>query len=294
METIESVRIFVKVVQTGSFTKAGAILRIPKSTISKTVAKLESETGTKLLLRTTRSLTLTAAGKAFYDTCLQPIQVLEEARKSLHGRDSILSGTVRITAPEDLGTFIISPTIAELSKQNPNLNFELIYTDEIIDLVRDGFDLAVRIGRPRVSNLKSRKLGEVVLVLVASPEYLRLRSKIRDPRDLEKHDCLGITAQFVDWTLKSKTETVTVKVKPRLVSNQMSSLMSMAVSGAGIALVPHYLCREAIEAGKLQRVLPEYRSPGLTVSMLSPVASSSSARLRITTEKLGSAIQSLL
>src|SRR4051812_36061970 len=108
---LELTRYFVKVVQNGSFSRAADLLKLPKSTVSKAITRLEHDTGTKLLLRTTRSLTLTAAGRAFYDTCLGPVHILEDAQKSLYGQDSILSGTLKITAPEDLGAHVISPAV---------------------------------------------------------------------------------------------------------------------------------------------------------------------------------------
>lgn len=291
---LETTRIFVKVIQNGSFTKAAALLKLPKSTVSKAISRLESETGTKLLLRTTRSLTLTAAGRAFYDSCLGPINILEDARKSLHGSDSILSGTVKITAPEDLGAHVISLAVGELTKKNPALNFELLYTDRIVDLVKDGFDIAVRIGSLGQSNFKMRRLGEVRLILVASAEYLKTAGKLKSPEDLLEHSCLTISMSSYasKWRLRSnKKESATIAIHPRISSNQMTGLIRMAVKGAGIALVPSYLCRKEIESKELVHVLPNWESPGLPVSMVSPLASASSARLKVASDYLMQVIE---
>ena len=151
---LELCRIFVKVVQYNSFSKAAEVLKMPKSTVSRSITRLERETGTKLLVRSTRSLTVTQAGQEFYEASLGPIHQLEDAQKALVGKDSLLTGTVRMTAPEDLGTFVIAPAIAKLSSQYPSLRFELKYTDTIVDLVKEGFDLAVRIGRVKNSGLR--------------------------------------------------------------------------------------------------------------------------------------------
>lgn len=286
------VRVFVKVVQLGSFTRAGEILRQPKSTISKAVSRLERETGTKLLMRTTRSLTLTAAGRAFFETCLPPIQVLEDAHKSIHGQDSIVSGTVRITAPEDLGSYVISPAVAELTRRHPSLHFELHYTDEIVDLVKHGFDLAIRIGRLQESGLRARKLGEIHLLFVASARYLKERDKPKRLADLKSHDCLTIASRGASWPLRSvRGESASFKIQTRILTNQMTGLMTLALNGAGVALVPHYLCRRELDEGHLIRVLPDWSSPGLSVSLLSPLGTSSAARLKITAEHLSSAIE---
>ncbi|XGC81993.1 LysR family transcriptional regulator [Bdellovibrio bacteriovorus] len=293
---LELTRIFVKVVQNSSFSKAGELLKVPKSTVSKAVTALEKETGTKLLMRTTRSLTLTPAGKAFYDSCVGPIQTLEDAQRSLHGRDSIVSGLIRITAPEDLGSQVIAPAVARLAQTHPALQFDLVYTDEVLDLVKEGFDLAVRVGRLNESSLKAKKIGEVILVPVASPSYLKKKEKIRTPKDLENHDCLTLNEQNLisKWTLKNESKTALLKIKPRISSNQMTSLLNMAIAGAGIALVPQFICRQAVQDGTLNYALPGWSSSGLQVHLVSPLSVSSSVRLKMTADLLFSEIREAL
>lgn len=299
METnldVDLIRVFVKVVQFGSFSRAADSLRVPKSTISKGVARLEVETKTQLLVRTTRSLTLTAAGRSFYESCLGPIQSIEEAKRALYGSDSILTGTVRMTAPEDLGSFVIAPAIGELTRKHPDLNFDLHYTDEVVDLVRDGFDFAVRVGRLRESRLHAKRLGEIVLIMVAAPSYLKANDRIRSPKDLKDHGCLSISVQGLSakWTLRSSKETITLGLVPRIMSNQMTSLRQMALAGGGIALVPRYLCRDDLESKKLVQVLPEWVSPGIPVSIISPLRSTTSARLKLVSDHVGTAIREAL
>lgn len=292
---IEFIRIFVKIVQNGSFSRAAEILQLPKSTVSKALTRLENETGTKLLVRTTRSLTLTAAGRAFYENCMGPIQTLEEAQKSLYGADSILTGVVRLTAPEDLGNYVIAGAAGELSRKHGGLNFELIYTNEVVDLVKDGFDFAVRLGKLRESSLKAKKIGDLYLVLVASPAYLKNKEPIRKPQDLEKHCCLSILETSRAWALQSKRGgTVNVDVKPRIRCNQMSSLMTAALAGAGVAFIPNYLCKSAIESGKLVRVLSEWQAPSRNVSLVSPLSSANSGRLKIVGDHIVEAIRKAL
>lgn len=293
---LELTRIFVKVAQNGSFSKAALLLKITKSTASKAVTRLEKATGTKLMLRTTRSLTLTAGGRAFYEASLGPIQLLEEAQKSLFGQDSILSGLVKITAPEDLGSFAIAPTIANLAKKNPALSFELVYTDEVVDLVKDGFDLAIRIGKLNESSFKFKKIGDVVLILVASPRYIKTHDKIRQPKDLESQDCISYSGSSLSarWNLKTKKGATTVPVKTRISSNQMTGLVKMAAAGAGVAFVPHYLCRADLERGSLVTVLPEWTSAPMNVSIVTPLAANSSARLKVTADALSKAVQTAL
>lgn len=294
---LELTRIFVKVAQNGSFSRAAEILGLPKSTVSKAVSRLEKETGTKLILRTTRSLTLTQSGRAFYEASLSPIAQLEDAQKSLYGKDRILTGTIKLTAPEDLGSYVIAPAIAELSKAHPDLFFELHYTNEVIDLVRDGFDIAVRLGKATDSSLKMKKAGEVVLVPVASPKYLKGKEKIREPQDLKNHNCLSLI--FRDsaerWHFRNKQGTnVKVETKAKVLTNQMTCVLQMALSGGGVTLVPSYVAAPHVESGKLVLVLPEWTSPGVPVSILTPLAPSSSARLKITVDHISKALSEAL
>jgi LysR family transcriptional regulator, regulator for bpeEF and oprC len=291
------VQIFIQVVKSGGFSKAAVSLRLPKSTVSKAVTKLERDSGTKLLIRTTRSHTLTAAGKAFYDSCVGPLELIENAKRSLSGNDSLLTGRVRLTASEDLGSEVIAPAAARLARLHPGLSFELIYTDEILDLVKDGYDLAVRIGRLKESSLKVKKLGEVKLVPVASPSYLKNRAKITKLEDLQLHDCLLLGSRSggnAHWTLKSNVSAAQVKIQPRVASNQMSSLLKASLAGGGLALVPIFLARPYLDSGELVRVLPKWTSPGLPVSLLSPLPFSSSARLRLTTDFLAAEVETAL
>lgn len=292
---IELVHMFVQVIRSGSFTKAAEVLRVPKSTVSKAVAKLEADTGTKLLVRTTRSQTLTAAGKVFYDSCVGPIQAIEDVQKSLSGSDSLITGNLKITAPEDLGTEVIAPAAGVLTRKHPGLNFELNYTDQIVDLVKNGYDLAIRIGHLKESALKVKRVGEVSLILVAAPSYIKAEGKITKPEELKERACLSLSVGRTVWALRSSSgSSAQVTVRSRIISNQMSSLLNAAVAGAGMALVPAFLARSRIEAGDLVRVLPQWRSQGVPVSMLSPISFSASARLRTATDYFLTEMQNAL
>lgn len=298
METIEIElsRIFTKVVQHGGFSQAAEILKIQKSTVSKAVTRLEAITGTKLLIRTTRSHTLTEAGREFFEKCLEPIQILEDAQKSLHGLDSIASGHIKLTAPEDLGTYLIAPAIGEVSRKNPKLSFDLQYTNEMVDLVKDGFDLAVRIGHLKVSNLKMRKIGNLKLILVASKKYLENAPKLNAPKDLVDHNCLSISGLSMTktWEVNSGRKNAKIQVSPVIESNQMSSLLQAAKVGAGVLLAPSFICQPEIDNGTLVQVLPHWYNSGLPVSLVSPVSIASTARLQVVSEELMSSIKRAL
>ncbi len=286
---LELSRIFVKVIQTGSFSKAAEVLKLPKSTVSRAISKLEFETGTKLMVRTTRSLTMTEAGRNYFEQCLPAIVILEEANKSLKDKDKSISGLVRITAPEDMGASVISSAIAKLSLKYPSLNFELSFNDAVVDIVKDGFDVAIRLGKRKDSGLKLKHAGEIVLIAVASPKYLKGKNKISHPAELKDHICLS-HFWSKQWLMKSKSGKAEVNVKSKVTGNQMLSMIRMASEGSGVAFVPKYLCDSYLKEGKLVHVLPEWKSPPIQVSIITPIAPSTAARIKVTVDTIHEAI----
>lgn len=294
---IELIQIFVQVVKNGSFTKAAQQLRLPKSTVSKALSRLEKETGTPLLIRTTRQQHLTSTGQKFYEACSGPLELIETASKSLSGQDPHVTGNIKLTAPEDLGVQIIAPVVAKLCQKYPGLNFELIYTDKIVDLVKNGFDLAVRIGNLKENSLKAKTIGYLQPVLVAAPSYLKNKPKLTQLEDLIHLDCLSLPPinSTIIWTLKNKQGiSRTITVPPRLICNQMSGLLSATLAGGGIALIPSFLCRPYIQDKSLVPLLPHWSCSNLPVSFVSPLPFSSSTRLRIITDELLKEIQKSL
>lgn len=291
--SLDLTRYFVKIVQCGGFSQAASHLKVPKSTLSKALTKLERETGTTLLLRTTRKQTLTEPGRKFYEACRPPLEALEESLRALQGRDQELAGTIKLTAPEDMGTHLISPVIAKLCQAHPQLSFELDFTSKMVDLVGEGYDLAVRIGALKESGLKSRRLGNLSLILVASPQYLNQHAAISHPRELIQHACLPIMASGMSrsWKLKSKGQKFTAPITVRAESNQMSSALTLAINGAGIALVPHFLCEAALQQKQLVQVLPKWSAVGMPVSVLFTVSTATAARLKLVGDHIIEAIR---
>lgn len=289
---LDDIRIFVKVLQLGGFSSAARQLKLPTSTVSRTISRLEDRTGTKLLVRTTRSLKATAAGLAFYESCTGPIQALEDASLSLSGQDSMLTGLVRLTAPEDIGEHVVSPLVGTLVRNYPGLTFELLYNDDLVDLVGQGFDIAIRIGRLKTSSLVARRVGDVTLIIVASSGYLDPSPPIRLPKDLQAHDTLSLAMLPYrrSWALTSGKRTVNVEVQPKVTSNQMTSLVNLAVQGAGLAYVPRYLCRRLIEERKLVHVLPSWSGVGLPVSIVSTPGTSKAIRNKTVIDHLADEI----
>ena len=291
---IELIQCFVKVVQNGSITKAALALGLPKSTVSKSLSRLESQLGTKLIQRTTRSLSVTAAGGLFFEKCQAPISQLEEATQSLRSVDQIISGRVRITLPEDIGIESIAKELSQLTVSYPKLSFELAYTDQVVDLVRQGFDFAIRIGKLPSSGLRAKKIGEMTLVLVAAPEYLKRHpQRLEKPQDLSQHVCVSMSvgSNKSIWALRARHQVVKVRIRTSVSANQMTNVLQFVLAGAGIGLIPQYLVGPHIQHNRLIRVLPEWKMEGLPVSLVSPTPFSESARLKLVTDRLSDSIK---
>lgn len=293
---IEDIRVFVKVVQSGGFSAAAKALDMPTSTVSRTVMRLEEESGTKLLLRTTRSLNPTPAGRLFYENCLDAVQTLEDARGLLNGNDSLAEGLVRITAPEDIGEFIVSSAVGALMRSHPGLLFELEYSDKVVDLVNEGFDLAIRVGKLKPSRLTVKRVGRVSLILVASPSYLEANGTPQSPDDISKHCCISLNSPTLKkhWELKGPEGSQSIAIQPKVLSNQMTGLISIALQGAGLAFVPGFLCQNHLKTGRLIRVLSDWSGEEYPVSIVSTQGKSKAVRLKIVTERLAKEISKRL
>jgi DNA-binding transcriptional LysR family regulator len=291
---LEPMRIFVKVIQLASFSRAAELLKLPKATVSRSVARLEEELGVKLIVRTTRSLKATDAGLLFYESCQAPIQALEDAHKTLKGQDSSISGTVRITAPVDFGERVVAPVIGNLAKLYPGLLFELNCTDSVVDLVREGYDLALRVGKLAPSQFKARKLGNIAHVVVASPSYLKTSQPIQTPQDLIDHTCLTYSRHSLSthWTLHHDNgESAVVNVKPKIAVNALKGLLSVTVQGVGVALLPWFVCKDDMLKGNLVCVLPEWIGNAQPISLVSPGGTATAKRIKIVADELAHAVQ---
>ncbi len=292
---IQLIHYFVKVIEHGSFTKAADFLKMPKSTLSKAVSKLERETGTKLLIRSTRKQNLTAAGRDFYETCLGPIQTIEDAHKGLYGKDSVISGTVKITVPEDFEIFLLSSCLQQLGEKYPDLKVIIKSTNDVVDLIGEGFDFAIRIGPLEESNLKVRTIGHIKLATVVSKEYLA-KIDLNVPEDLMNVRCIGLTTNKPQqtWQLTKGDKTEVVKTPLNIETNQITSVYKLTLSGAGVSVLPTFLCQKDIDSGALVSVLPQWKYWDVPVSLVSPLSTIHSVRLKVVSDEIIGALRGFL
>lgn len=275
---LRSLAIFVQVVRSGSFAAAARALGMQRSGVSRKVAELEEHLGARLLQRTTRTLHLTDEGRLFYDHCLRALAELQAAEDALAGMHGVPRGLLRVTAPLSFG--FLGPLVGEFLANHPEVQVELLCTDRIVDLVEEGFEVAIRAGRLPDSSLIARRLGQLPRFVVASPRYLEGRKPPRRPEDLTRHVCLSFGSPSSTWTLVSPEREASVKIEGRLAVNDYEVLRETTIAGAGIALLPDLDCIEAIREGKLVRLLPKWKSEETPLHILYPSTRHLSARAR--------------
>lgn len=258
---LNRLRVFVKIVQCGSLTRAALLLKMPKSRVSRVLAALERDMRQQLLYRTTRELQLTAAGRELFETAKDAIEQLENAGEKILRGSEALEGLLRITAPEDYGVKILPPLIAEFRRRHPLVRFDLLLSQEVIDVVRESVDIAIRFGRLSDSTLRSQRVGVISLILVASPRFLELNPLPADPRELGEYPCLGFQGSSrKPWRLQDGKRRIEARISPIIEANDPAALYEMALRDQGLALLPEDLCRDALRTGKLMHVFREWRS----------------------------------
>jgi DNA-binding transcriptional LysR family regulator len=260
MQDLNDMITFARVVDAKSFSEAARRLGMSKSRVSKSIAKLERSLGAKLLNRSTRSLSLTEVGALFYQHCRRvadEVAAAEEAVGQLHSEPR---GVLRLTAPVAFGTLHIAPALPSFLARYPDLAMDVTITDRMIDLVDEGYDVAVRLGRVIDPSLVAVKLAPVRRVVCATPEYFKRRGIPDSPDELANHNCLYYThvAGPGEWRLKGVDGEITIPVRGDLRINDDEALSQAVLGGLGVALLPTFLIGKELQSGRLQAVLSDY------------------------------------
>ena len=270
---LNRVSAFVRVVHDGSFTAAARSLGLPKSSISRSVAQLEQDLGIRLLHRTTRQLHLTDAGSAFYERVARALTDIDQATARAADTQEEISGVVRVTAPVDLGVWSLAPIVARFARKHPSIRVELHLTGRVVDLVAEGFDLAVRAGPLRDSSLIARRIGDLQSALYASPKYLARRGNPKTVADLAKQDCVLFrsTGGKALWDLTQAGGTrASVEVTGPVATDDMSFVRAAVMAGCGVGALPTFLCSRAESKGRVIRVLPDWAINGAVLHLAYP------------------------
>lgn len=274
-------RVFVQVVDSKSFTGAGERLGLPRSTVSRRIAALERRLGVRLLHRTTRKLELTDLGTSFYERCSASLQAIAEAEAEVKAAQAVPRGKLRMTAPHDLARFL-APMVAAFIEAHPDVRIDVELSQRIVDLVGEGFDLALRAtAHLPDSSLVARKIGGGRARLFASPSYLERRGLPTSPFDLRGHDCVVLGLASTSWRLVCDGhQPLDIPVDGRVRVNDPTFARDAARAGAGIAMLPDFLATEEVIRGELTPVLPDNRGFESMLYLVYPSAKHMSATLR--------------
>ncbi len=273
IDDLRALAIFAKVVEEGSFSAAGRSLKLSTSVVSHHISSLEEKLGVTLLYRSTRSLSLTEAGSRLLQDALRMVSAANDGLNAIADMSSEPAGTLRISAPDFLVSSSRESLIWKFARKYPHIHIDLVGTDAPVNLIADGFDIAIRLGELSDSTLKSRKLNTFDRALVASPQYLQNCPKIEHPRDL-KH-CEFVTAQMLQrsFELRKGEEVVTINpTHSRITVNSVHSAKAAILAGLGIQRLPIREIREDLAEGRLIEILPSWSLPILNVYAIWPAS----------------------
>jgi len=262
MDRFVEMEAFNAVVDSGSFVQAADHLGSSKAAVSRYVSDLEARLGVRLLHRTTRKLSLTDEGQVFYLRSKELLLELNNAELEITSRNVIASGLIRINAPVTFGIKHLSPLWAQFLSNYPDVKLDITLADLVVDLVEEGYDIAIRIATLPSSTLISKRLGSTRLILCASPQYLKKYGTPQHPAELARHSTISYSyfSTKDEWYFDGPEGKVSVKTNPRIHSNNGDTCRAAAVQGLGIILQPSFLINEDIQAGALIELMPEYRS----------------------------------
>jgi DNA-binding transcriptional LysR family regulator len=284
MDRFENARVFAAVVEAGGFTRAAQRLGLSRAAASKHVMQLEERLGARLLDRTTRRVSVTAAGRSFYEQCRRILAELEEAERSAGGLHNEPRGELRVVAPTNFGLAEIGTAITDLIVAYPRLRIDLTLNDRLTDPIEGGFDIAISVGAPRGAStiLMARKLNTSRRILCASPDYLARRGTPQQPEDLTQHDCLAYSylERPDEWRLIGTDGERVVKVSGPIVTSHRQVLKIAAARGLGIAYGPVVFFRDDLQAGRLVQVLPQFHLPEVAIYAVYPASRHLTAKVR--------------
>ena len=257
-ERLSGITVFVHAAEAEGFAEAAGRLGITRSAVSKSIARLEQRLGVRLFQRTTRSQSLTSDGQIYYERCRMALAELEDAEAALDQGRREPSGRLRVSVPTLFGRHCVAPVLWDMADKHPQLDIEISFSDSVVDLVNEGFDLAVRVGLlPDSPNLVARPLGKQRMAIWAAPAYLDRRGRPLSVHDLAKHVGIvyGRPGFNAPWGLKSNDTTTEVTVHSRLKMDDLQAIADAAIAGLGLAWLPCWMVHQHVQAGELERVL---------------------------------------
>jgi DNA-binding transcriptional LysR family regulator len=273
---------FVETARRGGMSAAARELGVPRARISRQIQTLEQQLGVRLLVRTTRALSLTDAGTLLLESAGEALEKLEDATRQVREAQGIVQGKLRINAPMSFGIRVLAPLLPRFQKAHPGLELLVDLADEFVDPVRGGYDVTLRVAQLEDSSLVARRLCDAPRVLVAAPSYLAERGTPRTPAELATHDCLNYRylSGGAHWLLARGAELVRVDTRGPICANNGDLLMHAAIGGSGIALLPRFIVDDAIERHALRVLMPDWQAPPIAVHAVYPSSRNMPLRTR--------------
>lgn len=288
MDKFLEMQTFNSVVEAGSFVKAADALNLSKAAVSRHVVDLERRLGTRLLHRTTRRVSLTTEGQAFYVRSKDVLSDLKDIETEITSKQDKVSGLLRINAPFTFGIQHLAPLWGQFREAHPQVTLDVTLSDRVVDLVEEGYDLAIRIAALENSSLVSRRLASTKMTLCASPAYLKKHGKLTKPADLTAHQVIGYSylSSKDEWHFTGPEGAVSVVTRPWMHTNNGETCKAAALAHQGIILQPRFVVGPELAAGKLVEVLPKYRSSDIGINAVYPTRKHLSAKVRLLIEFL--------
>ncbi len=281
-DRLQRLMVFTRIVDCGSFTAAADQLSMSRAAVSKHLMALEDRLGVRLLNRTTRRCSLTEAGQAFYERGRQILSDLDEAEREAGQTGMRPRGLLKVNAPMTFGTMHLAPAVPAYLEAWPDVSIDMTLNDRVVDLLEEGFDVAVRIGRLADSSLVARRLAPCRMLACAAPAYLARRGRPRVPHELGLHDCLGYAyaSNRETWEFAAPDGPLQVRIKGRLRVNNGEALVAAAVAGLGIVMTPSFMASAELADGRLVPVLGDWPSPERGIYAVWPHGRHLSAKVR--------------
>lgn len=272
--------VFDRVATTLNFTVAARELHLTQGAVSRQIRALEDELGVRLFHRTTRRISLTEIGASFHQRCARILEELDDARRLATDLQLEPKGKLRISAPVPFGQRYLAEAVAKYLARYPQVTLEVVLTDRMVDIIDEGFDLAVRVGNLKDSSLLARKLAPVRFVACAAPSYLARAGTPEKPADLKRHNCLLFSHHGPSWQFSGPEGDEDIAVEGRLLSNNPDLLYAAALAGEGIFYAPTFQIADGLRSGKLVRILTEYRLLESRIQAVVPPGAAVSAKVR--------------
>lgn len=295
MDKFLEMKTFAAVVDGGSFVQAADALNMSKPAVSRHVAELEQRLGVRLLQRTTRKLSLTEEGRLFYGRCKSVLADVEIAEEEITATSIAVKGLIKVNVPVSFGLLELAPLWPDFMTQYPDVELDITLADRIVDLVEEGYDLAVRIARLPNSSLVSRKLASTRMVLCASPAYLKKQGQPRHPSELTQHPVLSysLLATGDQWDFEGPEENISVTVKPVMRTNSGDTCIAAARQSKGVILQPSFMVNADLQSGALVELMPTYRSIEFGIFAVYPTRQYVAPKVRALIDFLSKALKNV-